>query len=231
MRDRRLRRAVLLGVCAGMSGIAATVALAVSLGQPDRPALPLAPLATLGHLSPASDPGPLGPENAPVPTAPSLAPTRRLHVGEQIDGITCETGEQVAFHVHAHLQIVVRGLPRRVPAGIGIAPPLDLQQTPAGPFVGGACFMWLHTHAADGIVHVESPTEQTYTLGELFDLWGQPLSRNRVGPARGAVTALFDGRVFTGNPRRIPLLAHAQIELEIGRPLLAPGQIGFPSGL
>ena len=91
--------------------------------------------------------------------------------------------------------------------------------------------MWLHTHAADGIIHTESPVDRTYRLGEFFDIWGQPLGRNRVGPAHGRVTALFDGRVFTGNPRAIPLLAHAQIQLDVGRPLVAPERITFPNGL
>jgi hypothetical protein len=47
----------------------------------------------------------------------------------------------------------------------------------------------------------------------------------------GHVTALFNGQVFTGNPRKIPLLAHSQIQLEVGRPLVAPEQIAFPPGL
>jgi len=41
--------------------------------------------------------------------------------------------------------------------------------------------MWLHTHAADGIIHTESPVERTYTLGDFFDIWGQPLGRHQVG--------------------------------------------------
>jgi hypothetical protein len=45
------------------------------------------------------------------------------------------------------------------------------------------------------------------------------------------VTALFNGHVFTGNPRTIPLLAHAQIQLDVGRPLIAPKRIAFPPGL
>ncbi len=91
--------------------------------------------------------------------------------------------------------------------------------------------MWLHTHAADGIIHIESPVQRTYTLGEFFDIWGQPLNPFQVGTAHGRVTALFNGRTFTGNPREIPLLAHAQIQLEVGRPLLAPEHITFPNGL
>jgi hypothetical protein len=91
--------------------------------------------------------------------------------------------------------------------------------------------MWLHTHSADGIMHTESPIKRTYTLGDFFDIWGQPLSRRRVGPARGSVTGLFNGRVFTGDPREIPLLAHAQIQLDVGKPRIAPEQIAFPQGL
>jgi len=164
-----------------------------------------------------------GRKGVPIPEAAALVPRRRLAVGEQIDGIACQVDEQVLVHTHAHLTIFVRGVAQRVPAGIGIAPPDQVAATPRGAFVArAACFMWLHTHAADGIIHIESPVRRTYTLGEFFDIWGQPLSRNQVGPARGRVTALFDGRVFAGDPREIPLLAHAQIQLEVRRPLVAP---------
>jgi hypothetical protein len=91
--------------------------------------------------------------------------------------------------------------------------------------------MWLHTHSADGIIHIESPVKRVYTLGNLFDIWGEPLDRDHLGSAQGPVTALFNGRLFTGQPRQIPLLAHAQIQLEVGRPLVAPEQMTFPSGL
>jgi hypothetical protein len=168
----------------------------------------------------------------PIPGAPVLARSRLLTNRQQMDGITCQAGEQVLFHIHAHLTIFVRGAARQIPAGVGIAPPLEVEETPTGAFVAGAsCFMWLHTHSADGIVHTESPVRRTYTLGEFFDIWGLPLGHQRVGPAQGPVTALFNGRVYTGNPRKIPLLAHAQIQLEVGKPLVAPEQITFPHGL
>jgi hypothetical protein len=174
----------------------------------------------------------LGPEGVPIPQAPSLARARFLTPGMQIDGIACQGSEQVLFHIHAHLTIFVRGAARQVPAGIGIAPPRQVAATPQGAFVtAGSCFMWLHTHSADGIIHTESPVDRTYTLGNFFDIWGQPLIRDQVGPAHGRVTALVNGRRFTGNPRAIPLLAHAQIQLEVGRPLVAPEAITFPNGL
>jgi hypothetical protein len=164
----------------------------------------------------------------PIPGAPVLARSRLLTNGQQIDGITCQAGEQVLFHIHAHLTIFVRGGARQIPAGIGIAPPLEVEETPTGAFVAGAsCFMWLHTHSADGIIHTESPITRTYTLGEFFDIWGQPLYATQVGPAHGHVTALFNGKYWDGDPRQIPLLKHAQIQLEVGTPLVAPLMIKF----
>src|SRR6476660_7165576 len=83
---------------------------------------------------------PLGPEGAPVPSAPSLAAPASPAPGQNLDGIACGPTEQVAFHVHAHLTIFVRGAARTVPLGIGIAPPREVQQTPAGLYaVGGQC--------------------------------------------------------------------------------------------
>jgi hypothetical protein len=60
---------------------------------------------------------------------------------------------------------------------------------------------------------------------------GQKLGPDRVGQAAGPVTAIYNGRVFQGNPREIPLTAHAQIQLDVGRPLIAPVSIMFPPGL
>jgi hypothetical protein len=37
--------------------------------------------------------------------------------------------------------------------------------------------------------------------------------------------------VFSGNPREIRLTRHAQIQLEVSRPLVAPVRISFPAGL
>jgi hypothetical protein len=179
----------------------------------------------------ASHTAPAGPEGVPIPDALALAGDDARSAGAPVDGIECQGGEQVLFHIHAHLTVFVDGTPRRVPYGIGI-PGAQVSPTPAGPFVtAGSCFYWLHTHAADGIIHTESPVQRTYTLGDFFDVWGQKLSRTEVGPARGTVTALYNGQVFRGDPRDIPLTRHAQIQLEVGRPLVAPVAISFPAGL
>ena len=152
-------------------------------------------------------------------------------MGRPIDAIQCQGAEQVLFHIHAHLTVFVDGTARQIPYGVGIAN-AQASTTSVGPYVAaGSCFYWLHTHAADGIIHIESPVQRTFTLGNFFDVWGQKLSSNEVGPVGGPVTALYNGQVFRGNPRDIPLTKHAQIQLEVGRPLVAPVAIRFPAGL
>jgi hypothetical protein len=189
-------------------------------------------LAVTGRSSGSpQSPGAFGSEGVPVPGAAALAGTATSATGQPVDGISCQTSEQTIFHIHAHLTIFVNGAARQVPAAIGI-PGAQVQHTPSGPFIAsGTCFYWLHTHAPDGIIHIESPVQRTYTLGNFFDEWGQPLGPNQVGPAKGHLTIYYNGQVYRGNPRDIPLNAHAQIQLEVGAPLVAPESITWPSGL
>ena len=147
--------------------------------------------------------------------------------GSTVDGIKCEQMEQVFFHIHAHLAIFVGGQPRTVPSGIGVQD-AQVQQTPEGPFVvSGSCFSWLHSHTADGLIHVESPVQRTFTLGDYFDVWGQPLTASRLGPDTGPVIAYVNGQRYTGDPRSIPLQAHAVIQLDVGSDV-APIPYTFP---
>jgi hypothetical protein len=237
---RRRRRSWMTGIGAAVVVIAAAagITLAVagssggsSLGTGGVRQLKLSSLASLGTLRPAGSPGPTGPEGVPIPHAAPLASTATAATGKDVDGIGCQSSEQTVFHIHAHLTIFVNGSSRQIPAGIGV-PAAQAQNTAQGPFVSsGSCFYWLHTHAADGIIHIESPIRRTYTLGDFFDEWGLPLGPHQVGPATGRVVAIYNGQRYAGNPRDIPLNAHAQIQLEIGTPLVAPETITFPPGL
>jgi len=238
---RRRRNRWLGGAAAAVvaAGAAVGITLAVTGGStpsttPGTGAPPhseLTALSSLGHLRTAPAAGPLGPEGVPMPAGTGLASTATIATGHTVDGISCQTSEQTLFHIHAHLTVFVNGTPRQVPAGIGV-PGAKAQQTAQGAFVDtGNCFYWLHTHAADGIIHIESPVHRGYTLGEFFDEWGQPLGPGQVGPAHGHVTAIYNGQVFTGNPRDVPLTKHAQIQLEVGTPLVAPESITWPGGL
>jgi hypothetical protein len=231
---RRRRRRRWLAGTGGLVVVAAAavaIALAVTAGGNGTPGLKLASLSTLGPLRAAPSAGSAGAEGVPVPAAPPLAGTAASASGQKVDGIGCQSSEQSLFHIHAHLTIFVNGSPRQVPAAIGI-PGAQTQNTPQGPFIAsGTCFYWLHTHAADGVIHIESPVQRTYTLGDFFDEWGQPLGPGQIGPAKGHVTAIYNGQAYRGNPRAIPLTVHAQIQLEVGTPLVAPVTITWPGGL
>jgi hypothetical protein len=144
-----------------------------------------------------------------------------------VDGIVCGPTEQLAYHIHAHLAVYATGQPRAVPGGIGI-PGSRVVQSGQGPVaVGGACIYWLHTHAPDGVIHIESPAERVYTLGTFFDEWRQPLSSTRVGQLSGRVTAYVNGKVWHQSPRAIPLTPHAVIQLDVGTPLTPPQSVSW----
>ena len=85
---------------------------------------------------------------------------------------SCLGTEQLAFHDHAHLAVFVNGAQRTVPAFIGIKP-------------DGSCLYWLHSHTPDGVIHMESPEQRSFTLGNYFDIWGQPLSATPGRPGQG----------------------------------------------
>jgi len=163
-----------------------------------------------------------GPEGIAVETGPALAPASTAVDGAPVDGIRCDASEQVAYHIHSHLLVFVDGQPRSLPYGIGLVAPV-VQKTGPNAFASASrCYYWLHVHAGDGIIHIESPTQATYTLGQFFALWRQPLNINTVGPATGAVTAYVNGKPFTGDPGTIPLKDHEAIQLDVGTPAPAP---------
>jgi hypothetical protein len=158
----------------------------------------------------------MGPYGIPLEKGPPLAQASTTAPGITVDGIHCAAREQLVYHIHAHLQVWVDGQPRALPAGIGLIRPVA-DQTAYGLVYGATqCYYWLHTHAQDGVIHIESPAPRLYTLGNFFDEWGQRLSADQVASAKGPVTALINGRRWTKSPRGIPLLPHAVIQLEVG---------------
>ena len=159
-----------------------------------------------------------GPEWIPLESWPALASAATTTPRGAVDGVKCAPIEQLLYHIHAHLQVYVDGQPRALPAAIGLIGPVALR-TPYGPFYGAQrCYFWLHTHASDGVIHIESPSVRVYTLGNFFDEWRQPLSGMQVAGANGEVTAFLNGKPWTQNPRTIPLLPHASIQLDVGEP-------------
>lgn len=173
--------------------------------------------ATTTSTAAASASSSISYEGIPLESGPEIAPASTTQT-QTVDGIRCGSTEQLAYHVHAHLAVFVSGRLYSLPAGIGI-PGSTAQPTSQGPVAaGGQCIYWLHTHTSDGIIHIESPSQRVYTLGNFFDEWHQPLTASQVGTVHGRITASIDGQAWKKNLCAIPLLPHALIQLNIGQP-------------
>jgi hypothetical protein len=180
-----------------------------------------------GGSAAANGSGAPGPEGIPLQTGVPLASISGAASGGTVDSIQCDASEQVAYHIHAHLAVYVDGKLRPIPYGIGVVEPA-VSETPRGPFAGATrCYYWLHTHATDGVIHVESPTETQYTLGQFFDIWRQPLDRTHVGPVAGAVTAYVNRSAYTRDPRGIGLGEREDIQLDVGTPTVPPQPVDW----
>jgi hypothetical protein len=226
--ERKALDALLRSLLAGLA--AAVILVASACGSTSSNPAPR-PLSTLGQLQPAPNPGVPSGELVPIPAAPVLVgAASKATYTTSVDGIKCQQNEVLISHEHAHLTLFVNGKQRRVPAGVGIYPPVNAHNYINGQFgiTEGNCLSWLNTRYADGLIHIETPVRRSFALGEFFDVWGQPLTETQVGPEQGPVTAIVNGRVWTGDPRQIPLTRHAQIQLEVGTPLIAPETITFP---
>ncbi len=173
-----------------------------------------------------------GPERVLIYNVHNLAPAPTTRSGRTIDGISCRklSNETVKYHVHVLVNVYVKGKLLRLPAGIGITEPRLLEKYPTGKFYDVGlynCLYWLHTHVADGIIHVEAPAKQAFTLGEFFDIWNQPLTPSQVGPAKGPVVVFENGKRLVGNPRLTPLLAQGVIQIDVGKPVVPFQHLNF----
>lgn len=140
--------------------------------------------------------------------------------GIQLAGLTPLIGAALAEHVHAHLNVLVNGAPVTIPAGVGLGEPVDL----GGGFFESSdgVFSPLHTHTADGIIHVEAETPPlALTLGQFFDEWQVRLTRSCLGAycsgGGSTLRAYVDG-LQVADPRSIVLTDHADIVLVFGLP-------------
>lgn len=123
-------------------------------------------------------------------------------------GIEMAASEGTAEHYHAHLDVLVDGVPVPVAAGIGV----DMRRQLMSP---------LHTHDGDGLIHVESPTRGTaFYLGQLFREWDVALDATRLGGLRvdatHTLTAYVNGVKVDGDPASIRIAADQEIAIVYG---------------
>ena len=91
---------------------------------------------------------------------PSLLSGSDSNDTSDTSGVPCIYSE--VFHIHPHLQILVDGKEEAIPAGIGIEP---------------GCTRELHTHEADGELHIEAAKGTGYKFSDFLSVWGKSLER------------------------------------------------------
>ena len=128
-----------------------------------------------------------------------------------IDGIECNTSEFAVLHIHAHLDFYVNGKHMTVPERIGI--------------VDNKCLYWMHTHDASGVMHIESPKSEDFTLTQFIDIW----KTTGDFPISGATPKIFvNGQSVNTTLDNIKINKHDEIALVYGTtPLVIPSVYQF----
>ncbi len=128
-------------------------------------------------------------------------------------------------HIHVHLDIIANGQAVTVPALIGI----DEQHSAISP---------LHTHDATGVIHIESPTQATFSLAQFFTEWHVALSAEHIGGLTvgpgNTLRAYVNGTQVNGDPAAITFHGHDEIALVYGPPtqnVPVPGSYNWTQGL
>ena len=135
-----------------------------------------------------------------------------------IQGVECDPSEGTVFHVHAHLDLIVDSKPITIPAGIGIKP--------------NECLYWLHTHNTSGVIHIESPQQTTFTLGQFIQVWdntpGISPTFEDVTHGDKNIRVFVNGTEVKDSYENIKLAAHDEIALVSGNvPTSIPSSYEF----
>jgi len=121
-------------------------------------------------------------------------------------GLPAMSSEGSVAHYHAHLDVIVNGSPVTVPANIGI----DASSRTISP---------LHTHTADGIVHIEAEQDANFTVGQLLVEWGVKLDKNCLATYctddKNQLLAFKNGKP-EADPGGIVLKSHDEVVLWYG---------------
>ncbi len=152
-------------------------------------ALALALLAIGGD--PSVHPWPIGP-------GPRYRPPAQQLDGKPVGSLRCAAGRSV-FPVHVEVFVNQRVV--IVPAGIGRR---------------ARCDYPIRTRTPIGVLGVARGSR--LTIGDLFRLWGQPLTRHRIASfhSRAPVRAYVAGRLVRGDAAHVRLTPKEQIVIELG---------------
>lgn len=142
-----------------------------------------------------------------------VAPANRAPVA----GVGCLINEN--YHIHTLVSIYKDGVRQGLPDNVGRS----------------GCAYELHTHDVTGLVHIETDVRKTFTLGQFFALWNQPLgaggTAGLAGPVRFYVIDNETLTPFTGNPGQLELTAHREIVIISGSAPAVLPRYRWPPGI
>jgi len=132
--------------------------------------------------------------------------------GQAVEGLNClPTPLDETYHVHTHVSIFLDGVALAVPQNIGR---VNVAPNPL-------CFYTVHTHDLSGKIHVEAPAPATFTLGQLFAIWGQPLETDNVAGLTGKPIVVYSTdnatvTKVTTDWKAIELTTHKEVTIQVG---------------
>ena len=109
-----------------------------------------------------------------------------------------------------HLELFARGFVVIVPARVGVR--------------SATCRAHEWTSDPTGVVHFD----RAATLGDVFAVWGQPLTPGRLLSFHGSVSLYRNGVRVRGDPRSLPLHDGDELVLEVGRHVPPHASYRFP---
>jgi hypothetical protein len=129
-------------------------------------------------------------------------------------GLTCEFNLPETYHVHTHVSIFLDGVALAFPRNVGR---VQIDPNPA-------CFYSIHTHDLSGKIHIEGPAPGTFTLGQLFEIWGMPLETDNVAGLTGKPIVVYSTdqatvTKVTTDWKAIELTSHKEVTIQVGTPI------------
>jgi len=136
-------------------------------------------------------------------------------------GLTTQA-EMTNIHYHAHLDVIDNGKNVALPQGLGFVT---------------TTLSFVHTHDTSGIIHLESPTAQKFTLGQAFVEWGVRLTSTCVGglctDSTHDLKFFVNGKQYTKNPQDLVFKPHMEVAIWYGAKgakVDVPSSYKFPAG-
>ena len=193
--------------------------------QPKNAKAPVVPSQNSTSTKSTSTPSQLLP-GVQTSLIPWFAEINNLKVRLNATGLPSLSQEGTVLHTHQHLDIYIHDKHIDIPKNIGV--------NEVAGFISP-----IHTHDDLNIIHVESPTVQTFTLGQFFDVWGLFFNDKCIGgyctDTNSKLQVFVNGKEIISNFKNIELTAYEEIVITYGTSKEIPSPIlssfNFPAGL